>query len=409
MSKDVVAEVLSRVPATQFVDGRFILYDKLTFGRSPNWAAAKPLAKAVACMLQHTGGVQALQVPFTQGAEAYFTVNQMKVKKNEAEACAFRLRALTSQLASQKAKGRVIPAAYMESFGLVMDLIVVTPTTPRPPTATRVPRQSGGAAYSVSSSDDEMCGNDWDRSELLTSHDADLVALLQPESEMNADAEADAKTPNAKKSGTKEADAKKSDTKEADATKSDTKEADAKKVEAKEADAAAVPAASPLADQGLQTLMGQPFVPPGSDDWKGLQKQIKEESVDKAKAAKEAKAQAAKGSNRIQRKPAAARKRPAAAPPEHALVDAVPAEGIEAIGDVAPVDGAAAPDPATMSDDDWRKFLNREHSKVYGKQLTQMKKTVSKERALAAAQSAATAWTDELREKYQRPKKQRKQ
>ena len=53
MSKDEVAEVLSRVPATQFVDGRFILYDKLTFGRSPNWAAAKPLAKAVACMLQH--------------------------------------------------------------------------------------------------------------------------------------------------------------------------------------------------------------------------------------------------------------------------------------------------------------------------------------------------------------------
>lgn len=443
MSKDVVAEVLSRVPATQFVDGRFILYDKLTFGRSPNWAAAKPLAKAVACMLQHTGGVQALQVPFTQGAEAYFTVNQMKVKKNEAEACAFRLRALTSQLASQKAKGRVIPAAYMESFGLVMDLIVVTPTTPRPPTATRVPRQSGGAAYSVSSSDDEMRGNDWDRSELLTSHDADLVALLQPESEMNADAEADAKDADAKKSGTKEADAKKSDTKEAntkkadtkeadtkkpdaeadaknaDAKKSDTKEsdttkseeADAKKVEAKEADAAAVPAASPLADQGLQTLMGNPFVPPGSDDWKGLQKQIKEESVDKAKAAKEAKAKAkaAKGSNRIQRKPAAARKRPAAAPPEHAIVDAAPAEGIEAIGDVAPVDGAAAPDPATMSDDDWRKFLNREHSKVYGKQLTQMKKTVSKERALAAAQSAATAWTDELREKYQRPKKQRKQ
>ena len=122
--------------------------------------------------------------------------------------------------------------------------------------------------------------------------------------------------------------------------------------------------------------------------------------------AKEAKAQAAKGPKGVQRKPAAAtRKRPAAAPPEHAPPKEVPAESAESIGDAKPID------PATMSDEEWRKFLNREHSKVYGKQLTQMKKSdLSKEQVLAAAQSAATAWTDELRKKYGRPKiKQRKQ
>ena len=266
LSKDAVAEVLSLVPATQFVDGKFVLYNKITFGRSPDWAAAKPLAKALACLLKHTRGVQALQVPSTQGAESYFTVHQMKVKKNEAEACAFRLRALLSQLASQKAKGRIIPAAFVESFGVVMDLIVVsTPPTPRPPTATRGPGggPGGGTTYSVSSSDDEMCGMGWDRSELLTSNDADLVALLQPEANADAeiDAEADAKKPDAE-----------ANTKDADNKKPDTKEADAKKPDPKEADTAALPAASPLANLGVQELMEKPLAPPGSDDGKGLQK-----------------------------------------------------------------------------------------------------------------------------------------
>ncbi|CAK0813592.1 unnamed protein product [Prorocentrum cordatum] len=353
LSKDDVAEVLSLVPASQFVDGKFVLYDKLTFGRSPNWAAAKPLAKAVSRMLQRTGGLQALQVPFTAGVEAYFEQHGMQVKKNEAEACASRLRALVSQLASQKAKGRGIPAAFVESFSVAMDLIVVTPTSP--------------------------------------STDADLVALLQPHVQVNhrADADADAKKLDA------EAD---TDTKEPDAKDVGTQEADTKEANTKEL----LPAASPLADTGVKQLLEKSLTPPGTEDWKELQKRKKEEAVEKAKAGKEPKV--------AKRRPATAKKRPSAAPPE---------QGTEAIGDVAPVDaaaqeqksdGAAAPatrpDPASMSDDEWRKFLNREHSRVHGKQTTQMKKTgVSPQKVREAAQAAATAWTDELRNKYQRQKK----
>ncbi|CAK0807489.1 unnamed protein product [Prorocentrum cordatum] len=393
LSKDDVAEVLSRVPAAQFVDGKFVLYDKLTFGRSPNWAAAKPLAKAVSRMLQRTGGVQALQVPFTAGAEAYFEQHGMQVKKNEAEACAFRLRALVSQLASQKAKGRGIPAAFVESFSVAMDLIVVTPTSPRPATATRAPGQS---TVSVSSSDDEGIADSWDRSELFTSTDADLVALLQPQVQVNnpADADADAKKLDAEA----DTDTKEPDTKDVGTQEADTKEANTKEL---------VPAASPLANTGVKQLLEKSLTPPGSEDWKELQKRKKEEAVEKAKAGKEPRV--------AKRRPAAAKKRPSAAPPEHGPVEAA-TQGTEAIGDVAPVDaaaqeqksdGAAAPatrpDPANISDDEWRKFLNREHSRVYGKQITQMKKTgVSPQKVREAAQAAATAWTDELRNKYRR-------
>eukprot|EP00959_Pyramimonas_sp_CCMP1952_P464600 9486894-Pyramimonas_sp.AAC.1 len=178
LTPDAVADVLSRVPPSQFKDGRFIFYDKLVFGRSPNWSSAKPLANAINCLLTHTEGCQANQHPFQKGAEKYFRDNGMTIQTGEVEKSVYRLRALVSQLSSQKLKQRPIPEAYEEYFSVPMGKIRVAPKSPMVTRSqTSIAPACDVSVEEISSDNDEAF--EWTHDELFSSHDPDLVLLLQ--------------------------------------------------------------------------------------------------------------------------------------------------------------------------------------------------------------------------------------
>jgi hypothetical protein len=103
----------------------FMPYEPIDFKRVPNWAAASKYRNIVDAVLNASQGSQATQLSLVACAKCIYIEREVDIPHEALEKGVYVVRAILSQLANMKRKGRTIPREWQSRFQTIYDKITL--------------------------------------------------------------------------------------------------------------------------------------------------------------------------------------------------------------------------------------------------------------------------------------------
>ena len=176
LDEDVLMACLAELPPTALKKG-FVEYSSANFKLAPRWEEMKPYQDFLRALLTAADGrARILHSSFFKGILAWAKKEGLEISDGVLESGCYKLRAMLSQMANHKSKGRGVPVRFRRFFQPLFNMI---DCSQRPPEdeEVQIVRQDAPAAPDievVSSTDDEPA----DHANLFVSTDPDLQKLL---------------------------------------------------------------------------------------------------------------------------------------------------------------------------------------------------------------------------------------
>ena len=115
---DALQEAFDLLPKTK-APGKLVVYKPLNLKQAPAWPDVAPYRHTLLKILDVTGGLNVTQVAGVNAMRKYVADEGIAVGDSEPSEAIYRLRAMLSQIAYQKYRGRSIPRKWHQKFWLM--------------------------------------------------------------------------------------------------------------------------------------------------------------------------------------------------------------------------------------------------------------------------------------------------
>ena len=122
---DALQEAFDLLPKTK-APGKLVVYKHLNFKQAPVWPDVAPYRHTLLKILDVTGGLNVTQVAGAIAMMKYVEDEGIAVGDSEPSEAIYRIRAMLSQIAYQKYRGRSIPRKWHQKFWLIYEKLMVT-------------------------------------------------------------------------------------------------------------------------------------------------------------------------------------------------------------------------------------------------------------------------------------------